>query len=245
MPTTRSRTMAGAKHGSSCDDDCCLPNTFVPLSILQQCAAPPSTNESLNSNSEETDKISPNQSAKSKAKKTKAVPPRTRQSKRVLEQSERTSTLSEPSSDETSDDDQGKDIKKPPPPRTRANHKNKRPVPPRTRHNKRRKATPAPPPSMLPSPNKRTRSVRREEKTTIEDSVLEQQRIEALKIDFHDSKYKPCSVFGLDRKIGEFSDYFFCSQCDAADDDERLGELKVNRRRKKGPTHASPSIPTY
>ena len=105
-----------------------------------------------------------------------------------------------------------------------------------SRASKKRSSAP-PPPLSAASPNKRTRSQRLEDEGTIENSVLEQRRIHKIIQDFKSEDNYPCSVFGLNRmKVFEHEDFLSCSQCVNADNDERSSpELKVNRKRAKGP----------
>ena len=113
-----------------------------------------------------------------------------------------------------------------PPPRTRRQ-------PSRAWKNKRA----PPPPISTASPNKRTRSQRLQDNSSVEDTVIEQNRLYKVFKLFEFEKKKPCSLFGLDRQTRpEYKDYFFCGQCHSADTDERCSpDLKVNRLRKKGP----------
>ena len=93
-----------------------------------------------------------------------------------------------------------------------------------------------PPPLSAASPNKRTRSTRRNLETTIEDSVVELNRVSRIARQFANRKYKPCSVFGIERQKEWGAEFFFCGQCKRADDIERAEpNRKLNRTRRRGP----------
>ena len=93
-----------------------------------------------------------------------------------------------------------------------------------------------PPPMTAASPNKRTRSTRQNLETTIEDSVVELNRVSRIARQFANRKYKPCSVFGIERQKEYGIEFFFCGQCKRADDIERSEpNRKLNRKRHRGP----------
>ena len=86
-----------------------------------------------------------------------------------------------------------------------------------------------------PSPNLQTRSKRREAKRPPHCSSLERQRIARLCKEFAKDDCKPCSVFGRDREE-RWNGFFFCGQCQAADDQETLfPDVPINRRTENGP----------
>ena len=85
-----------------------------------------------------------------------------------------------------------------------------------------------------PSPNLQTRSKRKESGVTCANNTVESDRLAKVIADFKDSKKKPCSVFGLDRRQ-RYRDYFFCFECHEADTREQLyPNLVTNRKAERG-----------
>ncbi|KAL7571104.1 hypothetical protein ACA910_014715 [Epithemia clementina (nom. ined.)] len=86
------------------------------------------------------------------------------------------------------------------------------------------------------SPSCQTRNERKARNVGIADSHVEKMRVAHLVKTYKDAEFKPCSVYGIDRRE-IYPGYFFCSNCDDADDWERAhGKYS---RRGKSTYHAS------
>ena len=89
-------------------------------------------------------------------------------------------------------------------------------------------------PPQPPSPNLQTRSIRRTTGNSIAKSYSERERVARVRREFADDDTKPCSVFGYDRHKRYRGGFFFCGECQKADDFERFNPGHfVNRRSKE------------
>ena len=83
---------------------------------------------------------------------------------------------------------------------------------------------------LPPSPNLQTRATRLNKGTTVSNSYVERERIAKIRKQFKHHYKKPCSVFGLEREARYRGGFFFCLNCEYADNKERAQpQLKVNR----------------
>ena len=83
---------------------------------------------------------------------------------------------------------------------------------------------------LPPSPSMQTRAMRRKNGTTIDNSFTERKRIAKIRKTFKHHFRKPCSVFGLEREARYRGGFFFCLNCEHADNRERSSpHLYVNR----------------
>ena len=102
----------------------------------------------------------------------------------------------------------------------------------------------------IPSPNKVTRQRRKDTAIPLYNNSTERERIEAIRTDFEDSEFKPCSIFGMNRHK-EFPGFFFCGNCYFADSREQTKpHLPTNRKAKDGifscrAKHTMLDEPTY
>ena len=83
---------------------------------------------------------------------------------------------------------------------------------------------------LLPSPNKQTRTRRKESNITCEKNSVERKQIAQIVLDFMDEDHVPCSVYGRDREE-RYPGYTFCSRCKKADDESGFRPShKINRK---------------
>ena len=71
------------------------------------------------------------------------------------------------------------------------------------------------------SPNKQTRATRKRTGIGVSDSYYEREQVAKVCRNFKHRKYKPCSVFGLDRVERYRGGFFFCLNCHFADTREQ------------------------
>ena len=83
---------------------------------------------------------------------------------------------------------------------------------------------------LPPSPSMQTRAMRRQNGTTVDNSFTEKKRIAKIRHTFKHHFKKPCSVFGLEREARYRGGFFFCLNCEHADNKEKASpHLYVNR----------------